>query len=54
MSTGYQINEQDKLYYLTLQVVYWIDIFTRQRYRDIIINSLKYSQANKGLGVVNN
>jgi len=49
MSTGYQIKEQDKLYYLTLQVVYWIDIFTRQRYRDIIIDSLKYSQINKGV-----
>ena len=51
MSTGYQIKEQDKLYYLTLQVVYWIDIFTRKRYRDIIIDSLKYSQADKGLEI---
>ena len=51
MSTGYQIKEQDKLYFLTLQVVYWIDIFTRQRYRDIIIDSLKYSQENKGLEI---
>jgi len=51
MSTGYQITEQDKLHYLTLQVVYWVDIFTRQRYRDIIIDSLKYSQSNKGLEI---
>ena len=49
MTTGYQIKEQDKLYYLTFQVVYWIDIFTRKRYRDIFIESLKYSQENKGL-----
>ncbi len=41
MSTGYQIKEQGDLYYLTLQVVYWLDIFTRQRYRDIIIDSFK-------------
>ena len=51
MSTGYQIKEQDKLYYLTFQVVYWIDIFTRKRYRDILIESLKYSQENKCLGI---
>ena len=51
MSTGYQIKEQDKLYYLTFQVVYWIDIFTRKRYRDILIESLKYSQENKGLEI---
>ncbi len=49
MPTGYQINEQDKLYFLTLQVVFWIDIFTRQRYRDILIDSFKYSKENKGL-----
>jgi len=51
MSTGYQIKEQDKLYYLTLQVVYWLDIFTRKRYRDIIIDSFKYSQENKNLDI---
>jgi hypothetical protein len=37
MSTGYQIKEQDKLYFITLQVVEWVDIFSRQLYRDIII-----------------
>ena len=51
MLTVYQIKEQDKLYYLTFQVVYWIDIFTRKRYRDILIESLKYSQKNKGLEI---
>ncbi len=51
MSTGYNIKEQDKLYYLTLQVVNWIDIFTRQGYRDIIIDSFKYSQEQKGLNI---
>ncbi|HSF53318.1 MAG TPA: transposase [Algoriphagus sp.] len=27
----------------------WIDLFTRQTYRDIFLNSLKYCQENKGL-----
>jgi len=40
MSTGYQIQEQDKLHYITMQIVYWIDIFTRKRYRDNVIDSL--------------
>ncbi len=39
MPTGYQIKEQDKPYFITLQVVYWIDIFSRQKYRDIIIKN---------------
>lgn len=51
MSTGYQIDDQSALYYLTLQVVDWIDIFTRQIYRDIVIDSLKYCHQNKGLQV---
>ena len=51
MSTGYKIVEQDALHYVTFQVVKWIDIFTRKVYRDIVIDSLKFCQANKGLEV---
>ncbi len=51
MTTGYQIKEQDGLYFLTLQIVDWVDIFTRPIYRDIVIESLKYAQENKGLQV---
>ncbi len=43
MSTGYQIKDQEGLYYLTFQVVDWIDIFTRQVYRDIVIDSFRYA-----------
>jgi len=34
---------------MTFTVVGWIDIFSRQAYRDIFIESLKYCQKNKGL-----
>ena len=51
MPTGYQIKEQDKLHFVTLQVVEWVDIFTRQTYRDIIIENLGYCQINKGLEI---
>jgi REP element-mobilizing transposase RayT len=47
MSTGYQIKDQEGLYYLTFQVVDWVDIFTRQVYRDIVIESFKYSIEHK-------
>jgi len=30
MSTGYQINDQEGLYYLTFQVVDWIDVSIRR------------------------
>jgi REP element-mobilizing transposase RayT len=51
MSTGYQIKDQSMPYYLTFQVVYWVDIFTRTVYRDVIIDSLKYCQKEKGLEI---
>nr|WP_299420275.1 transposase [uncultured Emticicia sp.] len=49
MSQGYQIINQSAIYYLTFQVVDWIDVFSRQRYRDIILDSYRYSQKEKGL-----
>ena len=47
MSTGYQIKDQEGLYYLTFQVIDWIDIFTRQAYRDIVIDSFKFAIEHK-------
>ena len=48
----YRIWEQQSFNYLTLTTVGWIDIFSRQRYRDIVIDSLKYCREHKGLHVV--
>ncbi|MEA4974563.1 MAG: transposase [Paludibacter sp.] len=51
MSTGYQIVEQETMHYVTFQIVEWIDLFTRKVYRDIIIDSLRFCQKNKGLEI---
>jgi len=51
MSTGYKILEKEGLYFLTFQIVGWVDIFTRKEYRDIAIESLKYCQQHKGLNL---
>ncbi len=51
MSTGYKISEKVGAYFLTFQIVGWVDIFTRKVYRDIAIDSLKYCQKNKGLEI---
>ncbi len=50
MSTGYKI-DGDGIYFLTFQIVGWVDIFTRKVYRDIVIESLKYCQENKSLNL---
>lgn len=51
MPTGYQIKEQYALYFLTLQIVEWVDIFTRDKYKSLIIDNLQYCQNNKGLEI---
>ncbi len=48
---GYKIKDQSATYFLTFSVVGWIDIFSRQRYRDIILDSFRYCQEHKGLKV---
>ncbi len=40
MKAGYVIRDQERPHFVTCTVVDWIDIFTRQAYRDIIEASL--------------
>jgi REP element-mobilizing transposase RayT len=37
------------LYFLTLTVIDWVDVFTRPEYKYIIVDSLNYCQNSKGL-----
>jgi len=45
----HKIQDQFGVYFLTLTIVHWIDIFTRVEYRDVIVDSLKYCIENKNL-----
>ena len=49
MGFAYKINDQQGVYYITATVVQWIDVFSRSIYKDIIVDSLKFCQKNKGL-----
>lgn len=51
MSTGYQIQDQHAMYFITSTVVDWVDVFTRQRYRDIVIGSMNFCCENRGLKI---
>ena len=37
------------MYFLTMTVVDWVDVFTRPIYKHIIVDALKYCQQHKGL-----
>ena len=49
MKEGYVIRDQTLPHFITATVVDWIDVFTRQTYRDIVIESLDYCIKNKGM-----
>ena len=51
MSYSYQIQDQSAPHFLTFQVIDWVDIFSRQIYKDIVIDSMKFCRANKGLEI---
>jgi len=51
MSKKYKCNTPEALYFVTMTVKHWIDIFTRQEYKDIIVDSLQYCQKEKGLEI---
>ena len=47
----YKILDQHGLNFVTITVVDWVDVLVRKAYKDIIIESLKYCQKEKGLVV---
>lgn len=51
MSRKYKFHDQDKMYFISYAVVGWIDVFIREEYRKIWLDSVKYCQENKGLEV---
>lgn len=46
---GYKIRNDKEIHFVTFAVVEWVDVFTRKQYRDILLDSLRYCQTNKGL-----
>ncbi len=51
MSEKYKIFDPDSPYFVTMTIVDWVDVFTRQIYKQKIIESLKWCQENKGLEI---
>lgn len=51
MSEKYKFHDPDGIYFITLTIVDWIDLFTRPDYKYMIVDSLTYCQKEKGLNV---
>ena len=42
MSSKYKPRNQENPHFITFTIVGWIDVFTRDLYKDIFVNSLKF------------
>jgi len=51
MRSRYKITKEDCIYFITSSIVWFIPVFTSQKYFDILIESFKFCQSEKGLKI---
>ena len=49
MSERYKFNGKENLYFVSPTIVGWIDLFTKKQFNEIILESLRFCQKEKGL-----
>lgn len=49
MSEKYKFYDPNEMYFITPTIIGWVDVFTKSRYCELVLDSLKYCQKNKGL-----
>jgi REP element-mobilizing transposase RayT len=52
MSRNYKFHNPEGLYFVSFAVVNWLDVFTRNQYKDILIDSLSFCQREKGMEII--
>ncbi|QIA08530.1 REP-associated tyrosine transposase [Draconibacterium halophilum] len=51
MSRNYKFHNPDGVYFVSFAVVNWLDVFIRNEYKNIILDSLSFCQKNKGMEI---
>ncbi len=51
MSRNYKFHNPKGVYFVSFAVVKWLDVFTSNEYKDILIENLRYCQASKGMEI---
>ncbi len=51
MSRNYKFHNPEGVYFVSFAVVEWMDFFTRNEYKDILLESLSYCQKSKGMEI---
>ncbi len=49
MSRKYKFADNDKMYFVSFSVINWIDLFVRNEYKEVLLNSIKFCQKEKEL-----
>jgi REP element-mobilizing transposase RayT len=49
MSTRYKFVEKEAVYFTTSTVIGWCDVFTREIYKTILLDSIRHCQISQGL-----
>jgi REP element-mobilizing transposase RayT len=49
MSRKYKFKDNEKPHFISFATVHWIDVFTRNEYRDEVLASIRHCQEKKGL-----
>ena len=49
MSEKYKFRDSEGIYFVTPTIVGWIDVFTKKEYFEIILDSIRFCQKEKGL-----
>ncbi len=52
MSRKYKFHNPDGIYFVSFAVVEWIDLFTRDEYKNILLDSLSFCQRKKGMEIM--
>jgi REP element-mobilizing transposase RayT len=51
VSRKYKFGEKETLHFISFAVVYWIDVFIRNEYMEVLLNSWKFCMDKKGLEI---
>jgi REP element-mobilizing transposase RayT len=51
MSRNYKFHNPEGAYFVSFAVVEWLDVFTRNEYKNILLDSLAYCQQSKGMEI---
>jgi putative transposase len=51
MSRKYKFKNPEGIFFISFATVYWIDVFIRNEYKEIMLDSWRFCQKQKGLDI---